>query len=70
MVSFSDFTGVNSDSTYDREVRVPTKIKENGLLAPDSEAYRCFVTQGFSLKLQAYLINYNIAVESFYPIYK
>lgn len=33
-------------------------------LAPDSDAKRCFVNQGFSRKLQVFMIDYSLSVGS------
>lgn len=48
---------------------VPESVIRQGILSPTSEALHCFSYQLFSQKLQIYMINYNIAVNSYYPIY-
>ena len=48
---------------------VPESVIRQGLLSPTSEALYCFAWQQFSQKLQIYMINYNIAVSSYYPLY-
>ena len=48
---------------------VPSSLLEQNLLAPDSNALRCYTTQSFSKKLQVYLVNYVASVTSYYPVY-
>ena len=39
------------------------------LLSGSSEALICFAGQGFSEKLQVYLVNYVTSISSYYPLY-
>ena len=48
---------------------IPESIIRQGLMSGTSEAAACFIGQGFSNKLQAYMINYVAAVSSYYPLY-
>lgn len=48
---------------------LPEPMIRQGLFSPDSDAWRCFVLQGFSNRLQAYLVNYNMTISSYYPLY-
>jgi hypothetical protein len=48
---------------------IPEGVQRQGLLSGTSEAIPCFVGQGFSNKLQVYLMNYVAAVSSYYPMY-
>ena len=48
---------------------IPMSVSQQGLMSGTSEAIACFVGQGFSNKLQAYMINYVASVSSSYPLY-
>ena len=48
---------------------IPMSVSQQGLLSGTSEAIACFVGQGFSSKLQVYMINYVASVSSSYPLY-
>lgn len=48
---------------------IPMSIIQQKLMSGTSEAIMCFAEQGFSNKLQAYLINYVASVSSYYPLY-
>jgi hypothetical protein len=48
---------------------VPESVLRQDLLSGTSEAYLCLTQQGFSSRLQVFLINYNISISSYYPIY-
>ena len=66
------------DSSVTKDLNVPTGIIDLLSKGPDSDnpstnasdAYRCFVQQKFSRNLQAYLVDYNIATNSFYSVFK
>lgn len=48
---------------------LPESLLRQQLMSDTSEAIVCFTQQGFSNKLQAYLINYVMSVSSYYPLY-
>lgn len=48
---------------------IPTAIMNGGKLAQDSIASRCFVGQGFSKRLQMYMITYVVSTTGYNPIY-
>lgn len=47
-----------------RMIDIPTNVINRGLLSDHSEAFRCFMYQDFSQKLQVYLVNYVYNVNS------
>lgn len=48
---------------------IPESLMRQELLSGTSEAIACFVGQGFSQKLQLYMVNYVISISSYYPLY-
>lgn len=48
---------------------IPESLMRQNLLSGTSEAITCFAGQGFSQKLQLYMVNYVISVSSLYPRY-
>jgi hypothetical protein len=66
MATSLEFLNANDQ---DRGSLIPTKILEQNLMSPTSEAYRCFVHQAFSANLQAYMINYVISISGNQSVY-
>lgn len=58
------------DSRVQRADYVPSNLAASGLLSETNKALLCYTKQVFSGDLQVFLINYNISVNSFYPIFK
>lgn len=59
----------NNSNNVQKGLFVPTKILENGIMSPTSEAWLCFTQQKFSANLQAYMTNYVISISGPYSIY-
>lgn len=53
----------------DRGSLIPTKILEQNMISPSSEAYFCFVNQRFSGNLQAFLIGYVMSISGEESVY-
>lgn len=68
MASFIDTQPV--DAVLQRAMYVPSNLAAANLLSTTSTALTCFTRQQFSSNLQVFLVNYNISVQNYYPIYK
>jgi hypothetical protein len=58
------------DAQLDRSDMIPSNIFNTGVLSTTNDALTCFTKQVFTADLQAYLITYVIAINSYQSIYK
>lgn len=59
-----------STNEVDQTSKIPTSIVQSGNMSPTSDALTCFREQKFSANLQAFLISYNMSINSYYAVYK
>lgn len=60
-------SGGNGPAAIPRSNSIPTNIAP--IQSQTSDALTCFTNQQFSGKLQAYMVNYVISVNSIYSVY-
>lgn len=63
-------TSYASTDTVDQTSKIPTGVIKADSISPTSDALTCFREQKFSANLQAYLISYNMSINSYYAVYK